>query len=200
MKIGFQKTKSGTRGTRPSETMKIGFKQTKGGTRGTSPSETMAFTLVEVIVCTAVIAILFVSLYGGIASGFALVNLARENLRANQVILEKMETVRLYNWDQVNSNGYIPLTFTAPFFPSVITNMVGTNTDGSSKSVTVTNQGGGLVYYGTLTITNAPVSDAYKTNMKMVTVSLVWTNGRAVRNRQMQTFISQYGMQNYIYF
>src|SRR5437870_1691715 len=86
-----------------------------------------AFTLVEVIVCTAIVSILFVSLYGGIASGFSLVTLARENLRANQVILEKMETIRLYNWDQVNSNGFLPSSFTAPFYPSVITNLVGTN-------------------------------------------------------------------------
>jgi prepilin-type N-terminal cleavage/methylation domain-containing protein len=161
-----------------------------------------AFTLVEVIVCTAIVSILFVSLYGGIASGFSLVTLARENLRANQVILEKMETIRLYNWDQVNSNGFLPSSFTAPFYPSVITNLVGTNSSGGQQTSLTTNfqAAGSLIYYGTLIITNAPVSDAYATNMKMVTVSLVWTNGKAVRKREMQTFVSQYGMQNYIYY
>src|SRR5207237_602455 len=90
-------------------------------------SRQSAFSLVEMIVCTAIMVILFVSLYGGISSGFAVVNLARENLRANQIIVEKMETVRLYNWDQINSNGFLPPTFTAPFFPGVITNLVATN-------------------------------------------------------------------------
>ena len=54
-----------------------------------------AISLVEVVFSIALVSVLFVSLYGGIASGFGLVNLARENLRANQIIVEKMETIRL---------------------------------------------------------------------------------------------------------
>ena len=41
-----------------------------------------AFSLVEVVVCTAIVSIALVSLYGGISSGFAVINVARENLRA----------------------------------------------------------------------------------------------------------------------
>jgi prepilin-type N-terminal cleavage/methylation domain-containing protein len=161
----------------------------------------LAFTLVEVIVCTAIMAIVLVSLYGGIASGFAVVNLARENLRANQIIIEKMETIRLYNWDQVNSNGFIPATFTAPFFPTVITNMVVTNSDGTIETSTATfDDSGGLTYYGAVAITNAPFSTLYSTNMRLVTVSLTWTNGSVPRVRSLQTLISQNGMQNYVYY
>ena len=160
-----------------------------------------AFSLVEVIVCTAIVSIALVSLYGGISSGFAVINVARENLRGNQVLVEKLETIRLYNWDQINSNGFIPATFTAPFFPSVITNLVGTNSDGSLKYANYTNNtGGGLTYFGTVTITNAPFTTPYSTNLRMVTVSLVWTNSNVPRHRQMQTLISANGLQDYIFF
>ena len=35
--------------------------------------------------------------------------------------------------------------------------------------------------------------------MRLVTVSLVWTNGNVARNRQMQTLISANGLQEYIF-
>ena len=159
-----------------------------------------AFTLIEVIVCVAIISIAVVSLYAGIASSFGVLSVARENLRANQVLVEKLETIRLYNWDQINSNGFIPPTFTAPFFPIVITNLVGTNADGSPKYAKITNgTSGGVTYYGTVQITNAPVSPQYADKMRMVTVSLVWTNGTVARNRKMQTLISANGLQDYIF-
>jgi hypothetical protein len=145
--------------------------------------------------------ILFVSLYGGIASGFAVVNLARENLRANQIIVEKMETIRLYNWDQVNSNGFIPATFTAPFFPTVVTNIVSTNSDGTVQTNSAGFDGtGGLTYFGTVTITNAPMTNAYSSSMRLVIVSLTWTNSNVPRTRELQTLIAQSGMQNYVYY
>ena len=48
-------------------------------------------------------------------------------------------------------------------------------------------------------ITNAPVSAEYADKMRLVTVSLVWTNGNVARNRQMQTLISANGLQEYIF-
>ena len=159
-----------------------------------------AFSLIEVIVCMAIIGITFVSLYAGIGSSFTVVNSARENLRANQILLEKLETIRLYSWEQINSNGFIPPTFTAPFFPTSITNVIGTNSNGTLQTSVTNFQSGGLVYYGSVSIGNAPVSSEYATNMRIITVSLTWTNGSAIRNRQMQTLVGQNGMQNYIYF
>jgi hypothetical protein len=158
----------------------------------------IAFSLIEVIFSMAMVSVLFVSLYGGIASGFGLVNLARENLRANQIIVEKMETIRLYSWDQINSNGFIPATFTANFFPSVITNLV------DSGSTVVTNLStfadGGIKYYGTVAMADANVSSNYAANMKQFTVTLSWTNAGIPRTRQLSTLISQNGMQNYVYY
>ena len=58
-----------------------------------------AFTLPEVMVAAGVGAVLFVSLYLGIAQGAVVVQSCRENLRATQILQEKMETIRLYTWD-----------------------------------------------------------------------------------------------------
>jgi prepilin-type N-terminal cleavage/methylation domain-containing protein len=143
----------------------------------------LAFTLVEVVVATAILGLMFVSFYGGIAAGIAIINLSRENLRANQIVIEKLETIRLYTWDQINSNGFIPTTFTAPFFPAVRD----------------TNESPGITYYGTMTITNVALETGYATNLKIVHVKLIWTNQNVQRTREMETLVSEFGMQNYVY-
>lgn len=150
------------------------------------------FTITEVAVSIALMATVFISLYAGIGSGFSVVNVARENLRANQIIVEKMETIRLYHWDQVNSNGFIPPTFTAPFFPASAT----TNAQGEAL-IQAGNEG--VTYYGEVTITNAPIEQPYGTNMRLVSVTLRWTNG-VERIRELETLISRDGVQNYIYY
>jgi prepilin-type N-terminal cleavage/methylation domain-containing protein len=143
-----------------------------------------AFTLIEIAVTTAILGVVFVTFYTGIAGGFSLIGLTRENLRADQLLLERMETIRLYSWDQINSNGFIPATFTAPFYPPVAGQ---------------TNANTGVTYYGTLVITNFPLTVNYSNNMKMVTATLTWTNAGHARVRTMDTFVSQYGMQSYVY-
>jgi len=139
------------------------------------------FSLIETLVSVVIMGITFLALYGGIAAGFSVIQLARENLRATQVIQEKMETIRLYSWDQINSNGFIPPTFTAPFYA---TNDV---------------LAGGLVYHGSVTVSNAPLAESYSNDVRMVAVTVRWTSGKADRERSMSTFVSRYGLQNYVY-
>ena len=143
-----------------------------------------AFTLIEVVITTAIVGVIFAGFYAGIGSGFAMISLSRENIRANQILLDKMETVRLYSWNQICSNGYLPSEFTSPFYPPVAG-----QTNGSS----------GVTYYGTLTVTNAPLSVNYSTNLKLVTVTVTWTNANIERTRSMETMVSEFGMQTYVY-
>jgi prepilin-type N-terminal cleavage/methylation domain-containing protein len=154
-----------------------------------------AFSLIEVMISVAIIGIMFVSLYGGIASGFAVINLARENLRATQIILEKMEAIRLYSWDQVNSNGFIPSTFSASFFPAV---PKGTN---SSDTNSVSSESGGTVYYGSVAIKDVDedVPSAYAPNMRRVIIGITWKSGNVEHSREMETFVSEHGLQRYVY-
>ena len=141
-----------------------------------------AFTLAEVMMGVAVMAVMFVSLYLGFTQGFGIIQLARENLRATQVLQEKMETVRLYTWDQITTAGFIPATFTAPFYAT-----------GSG-----TNQG--IIYNGTVAISNPTNwTESYVGDMKQIDVQLSWTSGNVLRVRKMSTLISKYGLHNYIY-
>ena len=130
---------------------------------------------------TLALGVSFVSLYAGFSGGFSGVQTSRENLRATQVLLEKLETIRLYSWDQINTSGFIPTTFSAPFNPS-------------------TNSTGGFTYQGTVSIANAPIEEAYSTDLKLVTVEVTWTSATIARKASMSTFVSRYGLQNYIYY
>jgi prepilin-type N-terminal cleavage/methylation domain-containing protein len=151
--------------------MKLTFNKTRSSNR--------AMTLIETLIGMAIFGILFVSLYAGISSGLAIIRSARENLRATQVMLEKMETIRLYSWDQVTQSGFIPTSFSAPFWPA----------DGGS----------GLQYQGTLTITNVTFNESYSAEMRQVVVSVTWNSGNLVHRREMRTLVSRYGLQNYVF-
>ena len=151
-----------------------------------------AFTLLEVMIGIAIGCVVFVSLYLAISSGFGIIQATREDLRATQVLQEKMETIRLYTWDQVTNAGFIPSTFTAPFYATNIT----TATGQAGYSGTV-----GLTYTGTVTIATSGITDSsYSNNLRQINITLNWQSGSRIRNRSITTFVSQYGLQNYIYY
>jgi type II secretory pathway pseudopilin PulG len=167
---------------------------------------TAAFTIVEVVVGIALLGVVVAALYSGMTYGLARTAITREEMRATQVMLEKMEQLRLYTWDQVNYNYdpddpedptdpfdpedphdiadeldpfFIPVTFSAPFTPGL------TNA-------------GDLMYFGTFTVTNVPMTQLYSNHLRLVTVSITWTNGNNVKTRSMQTYFAKYGLQNNI--
>ncbi|MEW6155975.1 MAG: prepilin-type N-terminal cleavage/methylation domain-containing protein [Verrucomicrobiota bacterium] len=149
--------------------------------RQSSVRSQLAFSMIEILVAVSIGGIMFVSLYSGLSSGFAIVQLARENLRATQILQEKMETIRLYRWDQINTAGFVPTNFTDVFYSS--------STQAAS----------GLTYTGTVTIVNAPMTESYSNDVRMVTVELRWVSAKVLRKRDMSTLVSRYGLQNYIY-
>ncbi len=138
-----------------------------------------AFTLVEVMVGLGVVGIVFVTLYAAFALGFGVIQLARENVRATQILQEKMEMIRLYNWEQINSTNYMPRTFQDGFDP--------------------TNKTGSMIYSGTIAVSNAPIAEDYRTDLLQVTAEIHWNSSGVTRRRQMSTFVSHYGMQNYFF-
>jgi len=161
--------------------------RTKTPTTASSPRRLSqgAFTFAEVLVATGLVAIAFVTLYVGITFGFAVTRLERENLRATQIMLERMEGIRLFSWDQLLDTSKNPLTFTNYFYPS---------------GLGLRDQG--VTYFGTLNVeTNLTLSPpaTYSTNMREVTVTVQWMSGSFPRTRSMSTYVSKNGMQNYIY-
>lgn len=113
--------------------------------------------------------------------GFGVIRVTQENLRATQIMVEKLESIRLCTWEQLNTPGFVPRKFAALYY------------DG------VSNANGSLTYSGTVTVSNAPPSESYATDLRFVTVDLAWTSGQSTRQRSMTAMISQYGIQNYKY-
>jgi len=142
-----------------------------------------AFTLVEVMVAVLVVSIAVVSLYTGVSSGFAPVKLAREDLRATQIILQKMEAIRLYTWSQITDANYFS------------TNNCVTYYDPAGQA----NGSGGVAYTVSTVISTDTPAASYSPNMRRVTVQVSWVSGHVNRRREVSTFVARYGMQNYIY-
>lgn len=139
-----------------------------------------AFSLVEAVVGMGLLGTVVGALLTGFTTGFFTMQMARENLRATQILLEKMETIRLYSWEQITAPNFVPATFEAKYDPQ------STNSPG-------------ITYFGTMTITNAPINATYKTDMKLVTVRVQWKTGDINREREFSSYIARYGLQDYVY-
>ena len=148
-----------------------------------------AYALPELIVAIAVLGIILGSFYAGISSGFVLVRLARENLRATQIMVQRTEDYRLYGWSQLTNASVVAPAFIDYFDPS------GTNS-----------QSTGAVYTGVVSnLVPDNVPAAYRNDMRALTLTVYWTNYSSkpsmnplVHSRQMQTLVARYGMQNYV--
>ena len=151
-----------------------------------------AFTLIEVMVAVAIIGFTFLSLYAGIAFATSTIALARESLRANQIVTDRIEECRIYGWDYLTNSGNVPANFVAPFYP--------TNTDLTVSDVTVGTvaRDSTFSFYGTISITNTSLTNTYSEGMKLLTVTLVWTNSNRRCERSMATYFSRNGMQSYL--
>src|SRR5262249_18019280 len=84
--------------------------------RSSGPS--VAYTLAEGMISVFILSVMMVSLYAGFYSGFTVVRLSRENLRATQIMVQKTEDVRIYTWKQVTNSTFLKPTFVDYYNPS----------------------------------------------------------------------------------
>jgi hypothetical protein len=144
--------------------------------------DTGGFGLIDGMFAMAMAGVLFGALYSGLKFGFNTIKFARENTRATQILVEKMETIRLYNWGQISTNGFIPTNkFTVPYYA-----VGGTNTS--------------LMYTGQMFVTGSGLPTSYSNNMRKITIQLNWLTGRTPRSRTMSTYVANQGMQQYVYY
>lgn len=139
----------------------------------------IAFTLVEVLVGAGILAFTVVTLYGAFSFGFSTIKLSQEEVRANQILVQKLETLRIYDWSKITGN-FVPTNFTSTF-----------STTGADTGVT---------YNGSLRITPfvpSGANESYSDSLRRVTASVEWTSSGISRTRSMSTLVSQYGIQNY---
>jgi type II secretory pathway pseudopilin PulG len=153
----------------------------------------MAFSLVEVLIAIGVGAIIFAALYSGISSSFSLLQNVRENLRATQIMVSRLEGVRLCAWsdEQLFNTNIVPRVFTESFYPQGL--------EGGDHN--------GTIYAGTMEVQQSPSlspAPSYAANMALVKVTVTWTNGYNgkinVHTRSMSTYVAKYGIQNYVYY
>ena len=172
--------------------MKTGLvvtKDVKGAVTGNTPVKVHLLRKSEFassLVATVIIAIAGIGIIGSINYGMFVTQLARENARATQIMLEKLESIRLYNWTEVTNAGFVPATFVSVYDPQSPTNYQG------------------AIYNGTITVSNAAFSGAtpsYAGNMRQFTVTLQWTTSPAgiTHNRSLSTYVAKDGLQNYVY-
>jgi len=135
------------------------------------------FTLVEVLFSSMIVGVLVVALYSAMASAIPMVRLCQDNERATQILSEKLDTIRLYNWTQI-TNRFVPTSFVLGVDP-LVTN---------SRPY----------YTGMVSIVEAPISEVYRSNLLQVTVRVDWVSGSRPQSQSMVTYVAKYGLQNYI--
>jgi Tfp pilus assembly protein PilV len=157
----------------------------------------MANTLPEVMISVVILAIMFASLYAAFNTGFGSMTASREEMRATQIMTQKLEAIRLLTWAQMSN---APTSF-QEYYDSAQTSF-----QQYYNSNKPTNSTAGCTYYGTIsyfdTATNVP--SAYQSKLHVITVTVTWTNGFAsttpiAHTRSMQTISAYLGLQNYIY-
>ena len=146
-----------------------------------------AYTLIEVVISVGLLSFMMIALFSAFGFGFASLATTREDMRATQLMMQKLEAVRLCKWNDLSN---CPTTFKDNYDPN-----------------NGTNSGSGAAYGGTLSTlgaaTNIPSGITYKDKVHMITVSVTWTNymgkNKIVHTRQIQTLSAYNGIQNYIY-
>src|SRR5688572_18287622 len=134
------------------------------------------------MIAVLIAAVMLVALYGCFASGYSMLKVTREDLRATQIIIQRMERLRLCSFDQVRDPVVNPPVTQEYFNPNSSAN-------------------GGVLY--TVTFSNrfpqiGTIPGAYRTNMLLVTVNASWTSGKIKRNRSMQTYVARQGLEEFV--
>lgn len=141
------------------------------------------FTLVDVVMSIALLGVMASGVFGSFRYGFFTLELARENQRATQILLEKVETLRLYSWDQINTPGFVPTNLPTEYY----------DPQGAIGAQ-------GVAYNGTVAVQNSvPFSTSYSGNMRQITVTLNWSTRNIPHTRSLTTYIAKDGLQNYVY-
>ena len=125
------------------------------------------------LVATWLLTVVVVSLFGAFSFGFSTIKISQEDVRASQILLQKLEILQIYDWSQM-TNGFFPTNFTVNY---------STN--------------GGVTYEGTMVIEPVPMAESYSNMLRQVTVSLSWVSSGVPRYRVATTLVSQNGIQTY---
>jgi prepilin-type N-terminal cleavage/methylation domain-containing protein len=137
-----------------------------------------AFTLTESLVAIVVLGMAAVALCSGISWGVFVVSMTHDNQRATQILTERMETIRLYGWDNLNDPAFLPKTVQL--------------VDYSSKGAT------SKVYTLNISVRKNVVAANYSNDLAEVRLDLTWKTGNNQRQRSLSTYVFRSGLQTYV--
>jgi hypothetical protein len=123
-----------------------------------------------------ILGITIAALCGGFSFGFNTIKLSQEEVRADQILVQRLETLRVYNWTNV-INGYVTTNFPAYYSTS---NAVHGVTYNVSVSVSP------FVPSATL--------ESYSNTLRQVTARVSWFSEGMNHTRTMMTLVSTNGI------
>ena len=145
-----------------------------------------AFSLVELAIGVAILGLVIGGVYSGMVAQYALVRTNTDKLQAEQILVGKLDLIRLYSWNQI-TNSLLQVTNVDVLSNSIASTFVSTGNDGSSN-----------VFSGQVTVSPPDMTETYTSSVVMVTVQVTWTNSSGVFSNSASTLVSQYGLHNYI--
>jgi hypothetical protein len=128
----------------------------------------------------AIVGGLVVALYAALGSSVPMIKAIQENEQVTQILGEKMDVVRLYNWPQITNRAepFVPLNFVVGIEPW--------NTNSRPY------------YTGTISVAQAPITESYSSDLLQVIVTVDWISNNRPQSQSMTTYIAKYGLQSYI--
>ena len=119
------------------------------------------FGMISIMIGGCILGLFVACLYGTYSFGFALIRMSQEDVRADQTLVQKLETLPLYNWSQSQptiAGGIIPATFTNSFALRT----------GSPR----------LVYDGAIAVGAAPVAESHSNTLRQATITVIRISGK----------------------
>jgi type II secretory pathway pseudopilin PulG len=137
----------------------------------------------EILVSILMAGIMLPALFIGLGFAFSGMQAMRENCRATQIMVQRMEAIRLAAYSTLQNPTAYPTNSTEYYSPSG---------QPSGK--------GGTPYTISYNWASAPsaLPPSYRTNMMLVTVTAAWKSGSVQHTRSMQSYVAKYGIQRYV--
>ena len=145
---------------------------------GSAPAaREQGFSIIEAMVGFLVLGIVIAALCSGFSFGFNAIKLSQEDVRADQILVQKLDTLRIYDWSKITNN-FIPTNFTAYYSTS--------------------NAIHGVTYTGTVSVARfAATGESYSNTLRQVTATVSWFSEGQPHSRTMTTLVSQKGLLTY---
>ena len=141
-------------------------------------------TLIESLIGIGLLGMVVISTCAGLSLLFSTLKYSRENLRATQILIEKMEICRLYTWEQITDPTFFPKKFKDYLDP------LGP-TDGTDNNIE---------FSGTMSVKKGPDDTDYADDMKTIVIEIEWGGkGKHARRREFVTYVTRNGLQSYLF-